>query len=116
MTLRLLCDENIDRALVVALEPEFETEWVVTSDELEAGTDDPVIWTYAAQCGYTIFTGDDDFVSGAAADTVADHPGIIHLTEYLPVGDAVRALRRVSRFTSTDELAGHTLYIPGDWL
>lgn len=59
---------------------------------------------------------DEDFVSGAAADAVEGHPGIVHLTENTPVGDVVRALRRISRFASTDELAGHTLYAPGDWL
>jgi predicted nuclease of predicted toxin-antitoxin system len=116
MTLRLLCDENIDRALVVALRPEFEIEWVVTNDELEVGTDDAAIWTYAAQRGYTVLTGDEDFVSGAAADAAEGHPGVVHLAENAPVGDVVRALRRVSQFASTDELAGHTLYVPGDWL
>lgn len=61
-------------------------------------------------------TGDEDFVSGAAADATESYPGVVHLTENAPVGDVVRALRRVSRFASTDELAGHTLYVPGDWL
>lgn len=116
MTLRLLCDENIDHELVVALTPEFETEWVVTNDELEVGTDDAVIWTYAAQRGYTVLTGDEDFVSGAAADAAKGHPGVIHLVGNAPVGDVVRALRRIGRFASTDELAGYTLYVPGDWL
>lgn len=116
MMLRLLCDENIDRELVVALTPEFETEWVITSDELEVGTDDPVIWTYATQRGYTVLIHDEDFVSDAVADMVEGHPGVIHLVENAPVGDIIRALRRISRFASTDELAGHTLYIPGNWL
>ena len=101
---------------MVALKPEFETEWVVTNDELEAGTDDAVIWTYAAQRGYTVLTSDEDFVSGAAADAAEGHPGVVHLAENAPVGDVVRALRRVSRFAFTDELAGHTLYVPGDWI
>ena len=104
MTLRLLCDENVDRELVNALTPEFETEWVVTNDELEPGTDDAAIWTYGAQRGYTVLTGDDDFVSGAAAEAAEGHPGV------------VRVSREISRHASTDELAGHTLYVPGDWL
>lgn len=116
MTLRLLCDESIDRALAIALRPEFETEWVVTSEELEVGTDDPVIWTDAVQRGYTILTGDDYFVSGVAADAATDHPGVIHLTENLPAGDVIRALRWISRFASTDELASYMLYVPDDWL
>jgi predicted nuclease of predicted toxin-antitoxin system len=116
MTLRLLCDENIDRELVVALTPEFETEWVVTNGELEAGTDDAAIWTYAAQRGYTVLIDDEDFVSGAAADAAEGHPGVVHLAENALVGDVVRALRRISRFASTDELAGYTLYVPGNWL
>jgi predicted nuclease of predicted toxin-antitoxin system len=117
MTLRLLCDENIDREFVVALIPEFETEWVVTNGELEVGwTDDAMLWTYAAQRGYTVLIDDEDFVSGAAADAAEGHPGVVHLAENAPVGDVVRALRRISRFASTGELMGHTLYVPGDWL
>lgn len=96
--------------------PGFETEWVVTNDELEVGTDDAAIWTYAAQRGYTVLTGDEDFVSGAAAGAAEGHPGVIHLVESAPVGDVVRSLRKISRFASTDELAGHTLYVPGDWI
>lgn len=114
MTLRLLCDENIERELVDALTPEFEITWVVTNDELELGTDDPAIWTYAVQRGYTILTGDEDFVSGAAADAAEGHPGVIRLTEPAPTGDIVRALRRISQFASTDELASQTLYVSGE--
>lgn len=117
MTLRLLCDENVDRELIDALVPEFETEWVLTNGELEVGwTDDPMLWTYVAQRGYTVLIHDEDFVSGAAADAAEGHPGVIHLIENAPTGDVVRALRRVSRFASTDDLAGHRLYVPGDWL
>ncbi|WP_160134244.1 DUF5615 family PIN-like protein [Halococcus salsus] len=115
MTLRLLCDENIERELFDALTPEFETIWVVTKDDLERGTDDPVLWTYAAQRGYTILTNDDDFVTGAA-EVGSAHPDVIHLTEIMPTGDVVRTLRRISQFTSTDELVGQTVYVPGDWL
>ena len=115
MTLRLLCDENIDRELVDALTPEFETEWVVTNGEFEVGwTDDAMVLTYAAQRGYTLLIDDEDFVSGAAADAAEGHPGVIYLAENAPVGNVVWALRRVSRFASTDELAGHMLHIPGD--
>lgn len=118
MTLRLLCDENIDWELIDALTPpEFETEWVVTNGELEVGwTDDAMVWTYAAQRGYTMLIHDEDFVSDAVADMVEGHPGVIYLVENAPVGDVVRALRRVSQFAFTDELAGYTLYVPGDWL
>ena len=112
MTLRLLCNENIERELVDALAPEFETAWVVTNDELKVGwTDDAMLWTYAAQRGYTVLIDDEDFVSGVAADAAVGHPGVIRLTEIAPTGDIVRALRRISQLASTDELAGQTLAV-----
>lgn len=43
MTLRLLCDENIDVGLLDALEPEFETVRVPEVAELGASATDPEI-------------------------------------------------------------------------
>src|SRR5699024_2659127 len=63
-----------------------------------------MLWTYAAQRGYTVLIDDEDFVSGAAADAAEGHPGVVHLVENAPVGDVVRALRRIGQFASTDEL------------
>lgn len=117
MTLRLLCDENIDVGLADALEPEFETVRVPDVDGLGAAAADEEIWRYADENGYTILTGDEDFVTGAAQpESTERSPGIIHADQEAPSGDVVRALRAVNRYLSSEELTDETIFVPGNWI
>ena len=109
MTVRLLCDENVDQRYVETFR---STDWITVTTVREAlspeATDEAVA-EFAASAEWVVFTGDDDFLRADPDCGVVFY----HQLERPSPGDLVDALRAIEEaYTDHDDVRE---FVPGGW-
>ena len=110
MTVRLLCDENVDQRYVETFR---KTDWITVTtvrDALAADASDESIGQFAEQQEWIVFTGDDDFLRFDPGCGVVFYQQVARPSP----GAVVDALRGID-----DAYADHGAvreFVPGGWI
>lgn len=108
--MRILCDQNVARKYVEALERTDDVTVNTVEEVLEHDARDTEIAAYAERNDWVVFTNDDDFfVAGG------EHGLLLYdqLDDPSP-GNVVTAIRRIS--TAYSDSKQITENVPGGWL
>lgn len=101
MTVRLLCDENVDQRYVETFR---STDWITVTtvrEGLSSDATDETIAEFATSEGWVVFTGDDDFLRADPDCGVVFY----HQMERPSPGDVVDVLRAIEEaYAEPDEI------------
>jgi hypothetical protein len=113
---RLLADENFNNDILRGLRrrnPEIDI--VRVQDVGLARADDPTVLAWAAAEGRIVVTHDRRTLATFAYDRVRaglPMPGVIEVSRYLPIGQAIEELLLLVVATRDDEWDGQVRYLP----
>lgn len=116
MSVRLLADENLRRAIVVGLQREVESVDIVRVQDVGLRTaDDPAVLEWAAEHGRSLVTHDIRTVPDFAYERVAaglSLPGVFVVRSSLPVAVAIKELAMVVVASDDGDWVGQVIYLP----
>ncbi len=114
--LLLLADEHIDPALVRGLQAREPTLDVIRVHDVGLlSTPDPDILVWAATAGRVLFTHDRNTMPDFAYERIRagePMPGVIVVSDRLPLGQAIQELLIFAVCCTPDELQDQVAYIP----
>ncbi len=114
--LKFLADEDFNNRIVRGLRRRLLTLDVVRVQEIGlTGIHDPEVLEWAAREGRLVLTHDAATMIDFAYSRIADGlemPGLIAVSQYLPIGDVIEELIMLAECSIEDEWSKQVLYLP----